>query len=67
MNGTGEPYECAICHGTFTKTRSDEAARGEMEATWQPLPGDDDPGIVCGGCFRRVLAWAQTEAPEVLR
>jgi hypothetical protein len=62
----GEEYTCAVCHGTFTKECSDEEAAAEMEATWQPLPGDDDPGIVCDDCFRQVMAWAQSEAPETL-
>lgn len=45
MSGLGEAYECWVCHGTFTKTRSDEEAAAEMKATWQPADGDDDPGI----------------------
>lgn len=67
MTGAAETYECFICHGTFIKTRSDEEAAAEMEATWQPTAGDDDPGTVCDDCFRRVMAWAETQAPETLR
>jgi hypothetical protein len=67
MSGTGEPYECAVCHGTFVKTRSDEEALVEMCETWQPTGGDDDPGVVCDDCFTQVMAWAQLDAPEVLR
>jgi hypothetical protein len=67
MSGIGEPYECAVCHGTFTKTRSDEEALAEMRETWQPASGDDDPGVVCDDCFTLVMAWAQLDAPEVLR
>ena len=67
MTGTGESYECAVCHGTFTKTRSDEEALAEMRETWTPCPGDDDPGLVCDGCFDRVMGWAERDAPELLR
>lgn len=67
MSGIGETYECWVCHGTFTKTRSDEEAAAEMKETWQPTSGDDDPGTVCGDCFEQVMAWAATQAPETLR
>lgn len=67
LTGTGEPFECAVCHDTFIKERSDQEARAEMEGTWQPLPGDDDPGTVCNPCFQEVMAWARSQAPEVLR
>ena len=68
MSGTGESYECFVCHGAFTKGRSDEEAHAEMEAVWQPIPGDDEePGIVCDGCFGQVTAWAQAEMPEAFR
>lgn len=67
MSGTGESYECAVCHGVFLKTRSDEEALAEMRETWQPTSDDDDLGTVCDDCFQQVMAWAQTQAPEVLR
>jgi hypothetical protein len=67
VTGTGETYECEICHHAFTKTRSDEEAIAEMRETWQPHPGDDEVGTVCGGCFAQVTAWAQLDAPELLR
>jgi hypothetical protein len=67
MSGIGEKYECEICHGVFTKIRSDEEAAAEMRETWVPTSGDDDPGVVCDDCFQEVLAWATQDAPEVLR
>lgn len=64
----GESYECSVCHGTFTKTRSDEEAYAEMAGLWKPIPGDDEePGIVCDGCFQQVVAWAEAEIPEAFR
>jgi hypothetical protein len=65
VSGEGEQYECAICHGTFTKTWSDEEARAELETTWQPQPGPVD--IVCDDCFQQVMSWARTEMPGALR
>ena len=68
LDGVGEPYECSVCHGTFTKTRSDEEAYAEKEAMWEPVPGDDEePGIVCDGCFRQIEAWARAVVPEAFR
>jgi hypothetical protein len=67
VSGTDEAFECEVCHGVYLKARSDEEALAEMRETWQPTSGDDDLGTVCDDCFRRVLAWAQTQAPEVLR
>ena len=63
----GETYECAVCHGAFTRTRDDEEAEAERRETWQATAGDDDVGIVCGPCFAEVMAWAQLDAPELLR
>ncbi len=65
MSGIGEPYQCEICGGTWTRTISDEEARAEQAATWEPRPGDD--GIVCDDCFPRLIAWARAEHPEYLR
>lgn len=68
LDGVGEPYECGVCHHTFTKTRSDEEAHAEQEAMWEPISGDDEePGIVCDDCFQQVVAWAQAEVPEAFR
>ena len=67
MTGIGEPYECAVCHGRFEKTRSDEEALAEMRETWRPHDGDEDQGTVCDDCFRRIMAWAESEHPEYLR
>ncbi len=54
----GETYECDVCHGTFTKVRSDAEAVAEMHATWKET---SDPGIVCDDCFRAIVAWARRE------
>lgn len=67
MTGVGESYECSVCHGTFTKGRSDEEAHAEQASLWEPIPGDEEPGIVCDGCFRDVVAWAEAEVPEAFR
>jgi hypothetical protein len=63
----GETYRCEVCHGVFTRPRSDEEAMTEMRDTWQPCGHDDDPGIVCDDCFAQVMAWARLDAPELLR
>ena len=64
----GVTYECSACHGAFTSEWSEEEARAEQEALWEPVPGDDeDSVIVCDDCFQRVVARAQVEAPEVFR
>lgn len=63
----GETYECAVCHGRFTRPRDDEEAVAEMRDTWRPHDGDDELGIVCDDCFAQVMAWAQLNAPELLR
>ena len=68
LTGIGEQFECSLCHGTFTKTRSDEEAYAQMADLWKPIPGDDEePGIVCEGCFQEVVAWAEAEVPEAFR
>lgn len=65
MSGIGDKYECAVCRGTFTKTWSDEEAMAEMHDLWAETSGPVD--IVCDGCFQKVAAWAQNDAPETLR
>jgi len=65
VSGTGETYQCEVCSGVFVKTWSDEEARAEQSATWQPQPGGD--GIVCDECYQRLVAWAQAGHPEYLR
>ncbi len=61
MTGLGDQYECSVCHGTFTKTWSDEEAMAEMAEMWAET---DDPQIVCDDCFHAVTAWARESAPE---
>ena len=60
----GERYECAVCHGAFTKIRSDEEALAEMRDLWNETR---DPEVVCHDCWVQVMAWAQLDAPETLR
>lgn len=65
MTGIGERYECAVCHGVFTKTWSDEEALAEA---FSLFPADDiatenDRGIVCDDCFRKVMACARANTP----
>lgn len=67
MTGAGESYECAVCHGRFGKTRSDEEAEAERRATWAEPYEDDEGGTVCDDCFQRIMAWAEAEHPEYLR
>jgi hypothetical protein len=67
VSGPGESYECAVCHGTFTRTRSDEEALAERRATWTEPFGDDECAFVCEDCFQRLIARVQREAPELLR
>jgi hypothetical protein len=64
VSGTGESYECTLCHETFVKTISDEEAMAEMEALWVET---SDPKVICDDCFQRVMAWAEQDAPEILR
>ena len=59
VTGIGESYECAVCHGRFTRTRSDEAAEAERRATWTEPFGDDEGDTVCDDCFTRLMAWAR--------
>jgi hypothetical protein len=63
----GEPYRCEVCHGVFTRPRSDEEAEIERRATWVEPYDTDDPAFVCDDCFAQVMAWAQLDAPELLR
>jgi hypothetical protein len=65
VSGIGEAYECANCHGTFTKVIDDEEAMAEYEATWQSAEGPLD--IVCDDCYAQIAAWAQLDHPEFLR
>lgn len=64
---TGGTFTCGVCGETFVKGRTDEEAAAEMRTTWQPHEGDDDLGTVCDDCFKRVMAWAKSSAPEILR
>jgi hypothetical protein len=67
MSGKGEPFTCAVCHGTLEKGRSDEEAMAEARSLY---PARDleagEPGITCDSCFQKVMAWARLNAPEHL-
>lgn len=68
MTGTGESYECAVCHGRFVKAVSDEEAEAERQATWaDPSDGDDALEDVCDDCYQRLIRRVEAEAPELLR
>ena len=67
MSGLGETYECAHCHGVFTKIISDEEAEAEMRATWRETPDPADQAVVCDACYALMSAWAQLDHPEYLR
>lgn len=64
MSGTGEEFTCANCGETYTKTWSDEEAMAEMQATWQPIPGDPVV-VICDDCFNRITSRAAAEDPSV--
>ena len=71
MSGVGQPYVCGNCGGTFEKTCSDEEALAEARSTWKPgSDGDIDQGeqvTVCDDCWRQIMEWAKSCAPETLR
>ncbi len=62
-----EIFTGEVCGGTFVKGRTDEEAIAEMRETWQPHEGDDELELVCDPCFGKVMAWAKSSAPEILR
>ena len=65
MRDIGDLYECAVCHGTFAKTISDEEARAEARSLF-PAEDLEDTGVVCDDCFHKVMAWARQNMPEHL-
>ncbi len=64
MSGLSETYECYVCHGVFTKPRTNEEAIAEARATWGKM---SKPVEVCEPCGVEVFAWAQLDHPELLR
>lgn len=67
MSGIGEPYTCERCGGRFEKVWSDEEAMAEAEALWTSVTMADEQAVVCDGCFREFMEWAQVNVPEALR
>lgn len=64
MSGTGELFECAVCHGTFTKGRRDEEVMEEARSLFPAGDLDEEePGLVCDPCFLVVMAWAAENEP----
>lgn len=69
MTGIGESYTCERCGGTFTKTISDEEAMAEARDLFPAdhIAAPEDQATVCDPCFREIMAWAETSAPDLLR
>ena len=69
MSGTGESYTCERCGGTFTKGWSDEEALAEAQDLFPAahIAEPDDQATVCDPCYREIMAWAQGNAPDLLR
>jgi len=69
MSGTGESYTCERCGGTFTKGWSDEEAAAEAQDLFPAghIAAPEDQATVCDPCFREIMAWAEVNAPDLLR
>jgi hypothetical protein len=60
-----ETYECAVCHRTRTKGRSDEEALAEHDALFER---DGSPLVpVCDDCWVNVMAWVLETQPGILK
>lgn len=64
MSGVGEPYTCEVCKGEFVKAWPDDRAAAEHETVFG-APPEDDAGLVCDDCYKRVIAWAATRGLTV--
>ena len=62
-----ETFTCARCGRTFEKARSDEEAAAEARSLWTPETMADDQAVICDPCFREFMAWAEANAPDLLR
>jgi|HubBroStandDraft_6_1064221.scaffolds.fasta_scaffold00134_64 hypothetical protein len=51
---TGQDYICAMCGGTFEKSRSDEEALAEMKENFGDVPATEPLDIVCDDCFQKI-------------
>ena len=69
MSGTGESYTCERCGGTFKKGWSDEEAIAEATALFPAghIAAPEDQATVCDPCFQEIMAWAEANAPDLLR
>ena len=46
-------YTCARCGQTFTKARTDDECRAELESFFGFVP-EDDIAIICDDCFQEI-------------
>lgn len=62
-------FECAKCHRTFTKTRSEEEVLAEARSMFgaEAVADPADRVSLCDDCHHEVLAWARVHYPDVLR
>lgn len=67
MSGLGEPFECAVCHGHFTKGWTDEEAWDEALDTMPPGDLAEGFGETCDDCYRQAMAFIREHHPELLR
>ncbi len=62
MRLVSDTYECAQCHGVFTKAWSDEEAIAEAEALWTPGEmAEEGAAVICDDCFKTFYAWVTAE------
>ena len=57
-------YKCASCEETFFSSREDAESEAEMLQDIPEAAGDPDLTVMCGACYREMLAWYR-EHPEV--
>jgi predicted RNA-binding Zn-ribbon protein involved in translation (DUF1610 family) len=67
VTGLGESYTCERCGETFTKGWSDEEAAAEARDLFPAAHLAVSQATVCDGCYREIMAWAETSAPGLLR
>ena len=64
ITGPGIDYTCAICHGEFKSTRSDDEAMAEAEARYGGPISDDEKEVVCDDCHIKFMRWFDSLTPE---
>jgi Zn finger protein HypA/HybF involved in hydrogenase expression len=69
VTGLGESYTCERCGGTFIKVIRGEEALAEARDLFPAdhIAAPEDQATVCDPCFREIMAWAETSAPDLLR